>query len=271
MVFSTLINTKLKNKMKKLLYIFAIGIVFTACKKGTLVENTQYEKLEPGSTKYAYLKLLNISPGSPVINFYINGTKFSSAYTSLGTENGGFGYNGLFPDLGYAYTVPGNQTLTAKVLASATSDPGLEVFNTPITPEGGKFYSIVTTGAYDSLAKKIPTYKMIEDVRPATDTTKIFVRVLNMYNGGPALDMFQDVTGKKIVSAVPNGGVSDWVTIPNPGQANKYIFKDAATATLLPATLTATFIKGRAYTIYTRGINGNSTYPFIPSAYTTFY
>src|SRR6476646_10669086 len=143
--------------MKKILYAFAIGIgLFTSCEKGQLVENTKYEKLEIGNSKYAYLKILNASPGSPVVNFYINGTKFSSAYTSSGKESGGFAYNGLFPDLGYATTLPGAQTLTAKVLSTATPDPGLEVFNTQITPEGGKFYSIITNGLYDASSKKIP-------------------------------------------------------------------------------------------------------------------
>lgn len=258
--------------MKKILYIFAIGIgLITACKKGTLVENTVYEKVEPGSTKYANLKLLNASPGSPVVNFYINGTKFSSAYTSSGTENGGFAYNGLFPDLGYALTIPGSQTLTAKVVANATTNPGLEVFNSTITPEGGKFYSIFTNGLYNTTTNMIPNYTVIEDIRPATDTTKVFVRLINMYTGGPATDVTDATTGQKIISAVAVGKASPWVTIPNPGQSNKYTFQDATTSAALPVTLTTSLTKGRAYTIYTRGIFGNTAYPLALGFYTTFY
>ncbi|MBD3749877.1 MAG: DUF4397 domain-containing protein [Sphingobacteriales bacterium] len=257
--------------MKKLILILALGFgLFTACKKGTLVENTTYEKLEIGSNKYAYLKLLNLSPGSPVVNFYVNGTKFSAGYSTSGLETGGFAYNGLFPSFGYANTISGSQTLSAKTLAGASTDPNLEVFSTNINPEGGKYYSIITNGLYNTSTKQIPSYKMIEDVRPATDTTKVFIRLLNLYGGGPALDMLQDVTNEKIVSAVPSGEVSDWVTIPKPGQTNKYLLKDANTQETL-GTLTATLTKGRAYTIYTRGISGDSSFPFAVTFYTTFY
>nr|MBC7613097.1 DUF4397 domain-containing protein [Pseudopedobacter sp.] len=258
--------------MKKILFIFAIGIgIFTACKKGELVENTKYEKLEPGSTKFAYLKLLNASPGSPVVNFYINGTKFSSVYTSSGKENGGFGYNGLFPDLGYAYTTPKSQTLSAKILDNASINPGLEVFNNSIVPEGGKYYSIITNGLYNTTTKQIPNYTVIEDVRPATDTTKVFVRLINMYSGGPSVDMIDLTTGQTLAKAVPTGTASSWFIIPNPGQSNKYAFKNSTTSVAYSVSLIATLTKGRAYTVYTRGVAGNTTYPFDLGFYTTFY
>lgn len=258
--------------MKKILYLFAVGTaLFTSCKKGTLVESTVYEKLEPGSTKYAYLKILNASPGSPVINFYINGTKFSSAYTSLGKENGGYGYDGLFPNLGYAITKPGSQELTGKTLDSAKVDPGVQVFKTTITPEGGKYYSIITTGSYDAVAKKIPSSVILDDVRPATDTTKVFVRFVNLYNGGPSIDMTQVVGGQKIASNVAFGKASNWVTIPNAGQSNKYAFSDSGTGVAFTATLTAALLKGRAYTIYVYGAAPGITFPLKIDYYTTFY
>lgn len=258
--------------MKKIIYILAISIgFFSACKKGLLVENTVYEKLEPGDTKYAFLKLLNASPGAPVVNFYINGTKFSSAYTSLGVENGGFGLNGLFPNLGYANTSPGAQTLTASTLANATVDPGLQVYSNTITPEGGKYYSVFATGNYDAVGKKIPSTIILNDVRPATDTTKVFIRFVNLYNGGPSLDMIQTVDNKKIASNVAFGKTSDWIVIPNGGQSNKYSFSDSTTGIALTGLLTATLTKGRAYTIYSFGTAGSTAFPFKADFYTTFY
>ncbi len=258
--------------MKNLLYVFALGVVlFTACKKGTLVENTVYEKLEPGNTTYGNLKLLNASPGSPTINFYVNGTKFSSLYTSSGSENGGYGYNGLFPGLGYAVTTPGTQTLTASTLATATVDPALQVFSTSISPDGGKYYSIFATGVYDTIAKKIPTSFILNDVRPTTDTTKIFIRFVNLYIGGPSIDMKQVVDGQKIASGIAFGKASAWVNIPNPGQSNKYSFSDSGTDVAFPGTLTAALTKGRAYTVYVYGSTGSATYPLKADYYTTFY
>ncbi|PYF75608.1 DUF4397 domain-containing protein [Pedobacter nutrimenti] len=262
--------------MKKILYIIAAFIgLFAACKKGTLVENTAYEKISPGDPKYAYIKILNLTPGSPALNFYMDGTKFSAGYSTLGIENAGYAYNGLFPDLGYAITAPTTHTFTGRIIPSLP-DPNLEVLNAQITPAAGKYYTIFTTGQYTS-TKKIPAPLVIEDVSPALDTSKIFIRLINLYNGGPNVDMVRDVaTGAKVVSNVAYGTVSNWMELPNPGSgptpSNKFLFNNAATGVPIVATAaTISFSKGRAYTIYLRGVMGNTTYPFAATSYTTFY
>ena len=264
--------------MKKILYFIVASIgLLAACKKGDLVENTVYEKIQPADPKYAYLKILNLTPGSPTVNFYMDGTKFSAGYSTLGIENAGFAYNGLFPDLGYAVTTPTTHTLTAKIIPTATADANLEVFNQQITPAAGKYYTIFTTGMYTSPTKKIPSAIMLEDTRPALDTSKIFVRLANLYNGSPNLDMVRDAaTGTKIISNVAYGAASDWAEVPNlgPGTAPsvKLFFNQAGTTTtLITAGVTSTLTKGRAYTIYLRGVLGNSSYPLSGTFYTTFY
>lgn len=264
--------------MKKILYLIAVCIgLFAACKKGTLVENTAYEKLMPGDPKYSYLKILNLTPGSPALNFYMDGPKFSSAYSTLGVENAGYAYNIVFPDLGYAVTAPGTHTLTGRVIPTAAADPNLEVFNTQISPEAGKYYTVFTTGVYTTTSKKIPSSIMLEDVRPALDTSKVFVRLINMLNNGPSIDLVKDLaTGTKIVTNVGYGRASDWVEIPNPGPGTaisfKFFFNDTVTGTPLnSAAVTSTLSKGRAYSLYVRGIIGNTTYPPALTFYTTFY
>lgn len=264
--------------MKKILYFIAVSLgLLTACDKGELVENTSYEKIAPADPKYSYLKILNLTPGSPVVNFYMDGTKFSGAQSTSGIENAGFAYNGLFPDLGYAVTTPGVHMLTGKIIPTATSDANLEVFNQQINPEAGKYYTFYTTGVYTTATKKIPSAIMLEDTRPVLDTTKIFVRVANLYNGSPNLDMLRDAaTGTKIVSNIAYGGASVWAEIPTlgPGTAPsiKLFFNVAGTSTtLLPAGATVTLTKGRAYTIYLRGVLGNTAYPFAGTFFTSFY
>jgi hypothetical protein len=263
--------------MKKILYLTVACIVLlAACKKGDLVENTAYEKINPGDPKYAYLKILNLTPGSPALNFYMDGAKFSSGYSTSGIENVGYAYNGLFPDLGYAVTTPGAHTLTGKLIPSLAIDPNLEVLNTQIAPEAGKYYTVFTTGQYTS-TKKIPSTIMLEDIRPALDTSKIFVRLVNMYNGGPNVDMVRDLaTGSKIISNIAYGAASGWVELPNPGQgtapSNKVTFVNSNTGVALIATpITVAFTKGRAYTLYLRGVSGSTSYPFSGTFYTTFY
>ncbi|WP_285060433.1 DUF4397 domain-containing protein [Pedobacter ginsengisoli] len=264
--------------MKRILYIIAAcASLLTACEKGTLVETTEYEKIELGDPKYSYLKILNLTPGSPVVNYYLDGTKFSSGLSSTGVENAGFGYNGLYPDLGYAVTSPGTHALTGKIIPSAAADPNLGVLDQQIAPEAGKYYTIFTTGVYTLPDKKIPSLFMLEDTKPALDTSKVFLRLVNLYNGSPNLDLVKDAaTGTKIISDVGYSQASGWTEIPNigPGVAVsvKLYVNDAATgSTLVAAGFTGTVTKGRAYTIYLRGVLGNTTYPLSIGSYTTFY
>ncbi|RZK98314.1 MAG: DUF4397 domain-containing protein [Pedobacter sp.] len=150
--------------MKKLLYLFIATVGFlTACEKGELVESTKYETLTPGDPKYSYIKILNLTPGSPALTYFIDGKKFSAALSSTGVENAGWAYNGLFPDLGYAVTAPGTRTLTAKTIPSLTVDPNLEVLNTQVTVNAGKYYTLYTTGMYTTTNKKIGSTLLVEE------------------------------------------------------------------------------------------------------------
>lgn len=264
--------------MKKILYFIAAGaLLFSACKKGTLVENTVYEKLAPADTKYAYVKILNLTPSSPVLTYFMDGTKFSAGLSSSGKETAGYAYNGLYPDLGYASVTPGAHALAGKIVAGASVDGGLEVLTSSVTLEGGKYYTVFTTGTYSTVDKKIASSVVFQDVSPTLDTSKIYVRLAHFYNGTGNLDMVKDAaTGTKIVSSVAYGTVSDWMEIPNPGQgtapSNKlYINKAGTTTPLIAAGTTVGLTKGRAYTIYLRGITGSSSFPLSATYYTTFY
>lgn len=263
--------------MKKLLYSILAGVIlFTACKKGTLVETTVYEKVAPGDPKYSYFKILNVTPGSPVVNFYMDGAKFSSALSSSGIETAGYTYNGIYPDLGYATTTPGSRVLSATIIPTSLLDPSLEVFKQTITPAAGKYYTVFTTGTY-STAKTLPSYVMVEDVKPALDTTKIYVKLANFYNGSANLDLVKDLaTGTKIISNVAYGEVSAWAEIPAlvGGSANtvKLFLNGVGTVVpLVAAGTTFTLSKGRAYTLYTRGVVGSTLTPIGFNSFTTFY
>lgn len=266
--------------MKKIIYfIAACGLLLTSCSKDdTLVQNTEYEKVAPGDPKYSYIKFLNLTPGSPTVNYYLDGTKFSAALSSLGVENAGYTYNGLFPDLGYAVTLPGSHALTAKIIPSATVDKNLEVLNTTINPAAGKYYTILTSGQYSATNKSIGPIIVLDDVRPATDTTKVFVRMVNLLNGGPAIDLVRgDVnTGPKLIPNVALGTASGWAEVANPGSGSapivKFWLNNATTgAALLTTVYQPSLTKGRAYTIYIRGVVGSTTFAPTISTYTTFY
>ncbi|RYF23179.1 MAG: DUF4397 domain-containing protein [Flavobacteriales bacterium] len=263
--------------MKKILYFITVcTVLLAACKKnGMTVENTEYEKIAPGDPKYSYLKFLNVTPGSPVSNYYLDGVKFSSALSSSGIENAGYAYNGLYPDLGYAVTSPGTHKVTANIVPSATVDKGLEVLNTTIAPQAGKYYTIFTTGQYSTTNKSIGPILVVEDTKPPLDTSKLAVRFINLYNGGPNLDFIRNSTGVKLASNVAYGQVSPWTEITNPGPGAApiilYTLNNATTNLPLISNISGTLTKGRAYTIYIRGVFGNATYPATFGTYTTFY
>lgn len=269
--------------MKKLIYILTACVaLFTSCSKESdyeIVENTQYETLKPGDTKYSYLKVLNLTVGSPVVNYYMDGTKFSASLSSSGVENAGYGYNGLYPDFGYAATTPGAHKFIGRIIPSASADANLEVLNTTITPAAGKYYTIYTTGLYSATNKVLGAPLLLEDIKPALDTSKIFVRFVNLCIGLPNIDIVKGVasTDQKIISNIGYGKASDWVQIPNPGIGTSPIipiwYINSITGTPFSATATSiTLLKGRAYTIYARGIFG-TTGTTVPTFtyYSTFF
>lgn len=262
--------------MKKLTYILlAFAGFFAACEKGTLVETTEYEKVAPGDPKYSYIKILNLTPSSPVLNFFIDGAKFSANQSTTGLPSTGYAYNGLFPDLGYAVTTPGSKVLSANIIPTATADANLEVFKQTINAAAGKYYSVFTTGVYSTTTKNIPSALVLEDIKPALDTSKIFVRIVNLYNGSPNLDVVRISNGVKLASNVAYGTASPFTEITNPGSgvapSNAFRVDNAATGVAIIPTTIYALSKGRAYTIYYRGILGNTSFPLTGGFYTTFY
>ncbi|MDY0905379.1 DUF4397 domain-containing protein [Pedobacter sp. CFBP9032] len=261
--------------MKKICYLLiAVISAFTACKKDDLVETTPYTKIEVGDPAYSFLRFINVTPGSPNINYYLNNTRFTGAYNALSGETG-FGYNTIFPNLSGQYLpiTPGANKIDAKIVSSATVDKDLNVLTANINTNAGKYYTLFTTGTYNTTDKKITSSYLLEEVRPVLDTTKVFVRLVNLYSGGPAaIDMIQRSTGQVLISGVAYGSASPFIEIPLPGQANIYQFNNAGTVTpVSPGQLTATLTKGQAYTFILRGVAGSTTTPFSLSTYTSFY
>lgn len=249
-----------------------MAIAFSACTKGDLVENTEYTKINAGDPAYSYLRFINLTPASPVINFNLNDVRVSGNAATNGKE-AGYTYLGVFPGLGGTF-IPakvGANAITAKIVSSATADANLEVFNTSINTAAGKYYTLFTTGTYNVTTKKVESSLLLEEVKPALDTSKVFIRVVNLYNGGPNVDFVQKTTGQKIVSNLAYGAASAFVEIPLPGQSNLYNINNSATGvTIFPGTAT-TLTKGQAYTFILRGVSGSTTTPIGLNYYTTFY
>lgn len=245
--------------MKKLIYtLIGFALFFAACNKNKeIVENTKYEKLEIGDSKYTYLKFLNLSQGSPIVNYYLNGSKFSARLSSTGVENGGYTFSQIFPGSGnYAAAAPGQYQVSAKIIPTAATDPNLEVFNNSTSFAGGKNYSIYFYNKYNVSAKKIPAYVVYEDVRPTLDTTSVLVRLASFGTNAPSFDLSVGTTYiAPIVKNVTPGKISDWARLANLGPGidialKAYLTISGQSAPVIAAGNDLTLSKGRAYTVY---------------------
>lgn len=258
--------------MKKLIYLFTLAaIVFGACEKGSLVENTEYTKIEAGDPSYSFLRFINLTPGSPVINYSLNGERVSGGSSTSGKQ-AGFIYLGVFPGTGGTYLPAkvGANTISANIVTSAAADPGVEVHKNSITTEGGKYYTYFTTGTYSTADKKIASSFLWEEVKPVLDTTKVFVKLVHLGTGAPNVDFVMKTTGQKIITNVANGAGSNYAEIPLPGTSSVYLINNSETGATIITLPTTTLIKGRAYTYLLRGVAGSTDTPIGVSSYVSF-
>lgn len=233
--------------------VFALFCVLSACEKDTNLESTS---LFPVDITKPFIKFVNASPGSPIINFYMDNIKMTGTYTVSGTE-AGIAYAALYPSLGYSQSKRGSGKISTKIAGVSTIDPGLVTFEGSVNLEAGKYYSAFTVDQYDAVNKK-QNLLVIEDKNPAVDTSKVFLRVINFQVNRPKADVFLS-TGEKLFSGVEYKKETEFVSIPNPGKESTYVLKDTGTGAVIPLTLKLTLTKGRAYTLVLRGIAGTTS------------
>lgn len=241
-------------KMKILnLVILSFLCVFSACEKDTSLETTATTSVDSNKP---FIKFLNASPGSPIINFYMDNVKMTGTYTVSGTETG-IAYAAIYPSLGYSQSTGSAGKISTKIAGSSTVDPGVTTNESTVNLAAGKYYSVFAVDQYDVVNKK-QNLLVIEDKSPATDTSKVFLRLVNLQVKRAKVDLSLD-TGEKLFSGVEYLKSTDFVSLPNPGKERTYIFKDTSTGATVPLTLKLTLTKGRSYTLVLRGVAGTTT------------
>lgn len=211
-------------KTGRLLSIFLLGsaVFFNSCKKS---EEVMVEK-------YAYVRVVNASPGLGTYNVYANEqimNNITSAIPFGGT-------------IAYKTFSPGKHTFKFTTAGSITS-----LFTKEISVnanEVSSYYLIGKPGQLDGLL----VFDANQDV---SLSTKSFIRFINLSPDAPALDLnivgAANVTTNKAYKAYSNYAEVE---------AKKYSFeiKDSATG-VVKATLTdVDFAAGRYYTIIARGL-----------------
>ena len=240
--------------MKKIYFIliafFGLATMFSSCEKNA-VQELSTVGIE------AQVKFFNFAPGSPSINFFVDTTKISGILSSTGTvSTTGVAYGVVFPSAGkYATIKAGISPLNGKIPSTATLDPNLTISNLLATIESGKYYSFYTSGIYNSTTKNAEAF-IIEDIIPARDTSVANVRFVNaISNSNPLTFVLKSTTvgSTEVVGAV---GVAYKMATPfynTPQTVVDIYIRNAGSTTNLATLTSVSLVKGRVYTITSRG------------------
>ena len=198
-----------------------------------------------------------MSPDAPAFNLMVDSlravTVLSNSTTGL---ESGLVFGNLFPSLagGYALVPGGNHTITAKVPTTSTTTPGQTILTKSADLATGKFYTIAIV---DSLSKLDAV--IVEDDRNVTDTSKSYFRIANFLVRGTVDVEFIGTSGgyNFMKNGIAFKTVTKFDTLrPSPASYKVLLRTTGSTTRLDSVTLTP--LKGRKYTLYTRGVVGQT-------------
>lgn len=256
--------------MKKYnIYIAALLLLtsVSSCKKNGIHE-VETVKTDNG----AQVKFYNFGINDPSINFYANADKVSATVSATGAEAAtGVSYGSVFPATNYALLSGGSYTFKGIVPANAAINANTEVAKIDGSIENGKFYSVYTCGFYDAAGMTTDGF-IIEDKIPteaATPPTAANVRFVNTVpNGVAGFDLIakNTTTLEEVVVATNVGykSASEFAQIPT-GVYELYARYTGTPANAISrnGTSVVSFIKGRSYTVSSRGdmtvVSGTAT------------
>lgn len=221
-----------------------------ACKK----ENTIPERFTPVPASNTSVKFLNLSPGSPSVNFYVNGAKATAfAPTSAGAVTG-MAYNGSYPSTsGYATLPSGALKMEAIVIPSSSVGAGTTLNTFTREFNSGKFYTVVLVDTFTSVAPIV-----IEDDPSVPDPGKAYFRIANFSAGSPyKVEVMKTSTGysySKTFASVAAKSVVAYDTLGSgSGQVYKVYLRNAATDEKLDSIVNFAPLQSKKYTVYIRG------------------
>lgn len=232
--------------------------VQTACKKGNTIGQID-EVVDETNT--ASVKYFNFSTGSPSVNFYANGIKVAGVLSATGAEStSGINFGAVYPSANYSIIADGTYSITAKTPVGAPKIPNTTIATINQAFNKGKFYSLYTSGIYDTLTKTTDAF-VIEDKLPAVNSSLAYVRFVNaISNGTGAMNLVAKNVNTGLETTVATNvaykNVSDFVTLPN-GIYELYVRYPNSSANLISRNATTngtvSLQGGRTYTVGTRG------------------
>lgn len=238
-----------------------MAAAFSGCEKQESSLPVRYSTADQG----AKFKFLHMSPDAPTVLMFANDAKITSIAPNTAGAELGIGFGGLFPaNIGYGVIPSGSSVkVEVKVPASSPVLPGVVAVSTNIPIEDGKFYTIA---AVDSLPKISAV--IIEDDLTIPDVTKGYFRIANfMNNSGAKIEVHnttntpsnttRPTTLKYTINNLAFKSVAPFDTI-TPGQVYRFILKNPANDTRLDSVTVSNFAPARKFTLFVRGVLGQT-------------
>lgn len=242
--------------MKNNLWIAALaGLgLLAACEKNDALSRRGQVQTGAG------LKFLHMSPDAPVVNVLADTMKVISSAPIAGGAESGIAFGTIAPGLagGYALVSPGARMISFQVPASSATMGGQTLASQQATLELGKFYSVALVNFAAT-----PEAVIVEDDLSIPDTSKAYVRIANFLPGAKANVEFQFTSGASLGTRFTRDSlafksVSNFEPIAP--ETYKILLRANSSAARLDSITAFTPLKGRKYTLYTRGqIGGTST------------
>jgi hypothetical protein len=241
--------------MKKTIFGLALVIVAAiACKK----QDTIPERYTLAPETNTNIRFINVSPGTPSVNFFVNGEKISGrAATGTGATTG-VGYGSMFPistNVAYANVPSGSLKIDTKVIDSSTVMPGALILSRTQGFTAGRFYTYVLL---DTVTQA--TALIIEDSLGVAFPTKAYVRIGN-FTADSAFTMqltktsTTDFAYTKTFANIPQKSVTAFDTVSaGASQIYKFDLRRASNNALVTTLTGFTPNPAKKYTIYVGGL-----------------
>ncbi len=206
-------------KLTMLGLVMTIVLLFNACKK----DDVEY------TPTIAALSVVNASPNSTSVDFYIENQKVNTNALAFGEK------------IEYQRVYQGNRGTVVTAAGSQTP-----LLSKTIALQGGEYHSLYIVGKIDAL-----DYVFLKDEVSDPEASKAKVRFMNLSPDAPALNM--EITGE--TTTFTDLAYKGYTSFKNVNAALSTItLKNKATGDVV-ATLTNVDLKsGKIYTVWSKGL-----------------